>query len=203
MTRLTEVLKAAGVNYDDLNQYIAERDTFNLDDWHAANPAPHTPEQKTELVQHISRRAELIDQYWNSLPADTVQRIRDAIDEDARRWYYEQQARGTYTAFAPAGGNPAYVKAALDADFAKLAAAQEGCRNDTLHRVACNVFEFVKGGHVNHDAAWTELRRAAAIGLHDREIEGTLRSAWNRVGPRDVPAPTSIDPAATITPEGL
>lgn len=105
---------------------------------------------------------------------------------------------------AAAGGNPVYVKAAIDAEFAKLAAAAEGCRNETLIRVACNVFEFVKGGHVHRDAAEAELARvAAAIGLDDREIHATLRSAWQRTRPRAVPAPASSTPAHTVDPEEI
>lgn len=107
------------------------------------------------------------------------------------------------TVAAP-GSNPVYVKAAIDAEFAKLAAATEGCRNDTLIRVACNVFEFVKGGHVHRDAAEAELTRvAAAIGLNDREIHATLRSAWQRTRPRAVPAPASSAPAHTVDPEEI
>jgi hypothetical protein len=91
---------------------------------------------------------------------------------------------------AQPGTNPTYVRAAIDRELATLAAATEGSRNDTLHRVACQVFEFVKGGHADGAAAGAELTRiAAANGLPASEIRSTLRSAWGRVGPRDVPAP--------------
>jgi hypothetical protein len=94
---------------------------------------------------------------------------------------------------AAAGTNPAYVKAALDRELNELAEATEGHRNDTLHAVACNVFEFVKAGHVEQAAAVAELERiASAIGLTDSEIRDTLRSAWNKVAPRAVPAPTGL-----------
>lgn len=190
-SRLDRVMKSVGIDYDSLHKYIEKRHTFNLDDWHAANPAPHTPGQEAELAGHISKRVQLVDQYWNSLPADTTARLTAAIDADARRWYAEQQTAGVYDDFAPPGGNPVYVQKAVNAELTKLAAAQEGCRNDTLHKVACCIFEFAKGGHVDQAAAWAELRRlAATIGLQHNEIEATLRSAWNRVGPRKVPAAT-------------
>jgi hypothetical protein len=97
------------------------------------------------------------------------------------------------------GRNPAYVTAAIRADLDRLAAATEGGRNHTLIEVACNVFEFVKGGHANETRVRAELERiAAAIGLGHYEIQATLRSAWNRVGPRSVPAPTGVAPAYTI-----
>lgn len=105
---------------------------------------------------------------------------------------------------ASPGGNPRYVETAIRSDLERLAAATEGVRNDTLLRVACNVFEFVKGGHADESAARAELTRiSAANGLPGWEIENTLRSAWNRVGPRTVPAPDGVPVAAafTIDPE--
>ena len=100
---------------------------------------------------------------------------------------------------AQPGHNPAYVAAAIRGDLHRLAAATEGSRNHTLHSVACNIFEFVKGGHANEIAARAELERiATAIGLGHYEIQATLRSAWGRVGPRSVPAPGSVATACTI-----
>jgi hypothetical protein len=91
---------------------------------------------------------------------------------------------------AQPGGNPRYVAAAIRADLERLAATHEGRRNSTLHAVACNVFEFVKAGHADEAAVRAELERiAAAIGLGHHEIQSTLRSAWNKVGPRHVPVP--------------
>lgn len=99
------------------------------------------------------------------------------------------------------GANPSYVERAVSDELAKLAAATEGCRNHTLYQVGCNVFEFVKAGHVDRSAAEVELERiASAIGLGDNEIRATMRSAWDKVEPRTVPAPTSINPAHTIDP---
>jgi hypothetical protein len=102
------------------------------------------------------------------------------------------------TAIAKPGTNPAYVAAAIRKELDKLAALPPlpSNRNTVLHEVACNIFEFVKGGHADKTAAWDELERIAlAIGLHPSEItgpdgkHGTLGSAWKKVGPRDVPAP--------------
>ncbi|MGO8937368.1 MAG: hypothetical protein ACLQLO_09625 [Mycobacterium sp.] len=99
-------------------------------------------------------------------------------------------------AIAPPGSNPKYVGAAIRADLDRLAATTEGTRNDTLIAVACNVFEFVKAGHADETAARAELERiATAIGLGHSEIRTTLRSAWQRVGPRNVPAPAGVAPA--------
>lgn len=191
---IDRALKAAGIDLDnDRETWIAQRDPWNLDTWLAEHPTPRTPEQDAELADHMTRRQQLVADYWAQLPADTRQRIHDAIEADRRRWIAEQvtvdaqRARGE---IAAPGGNPAYVTRALETEFDRLANTVVGCRNDTLLRVACSVFEFVKGGHVEHDPAWAELRRIAAnIGLLDVEIERTLRSAWRRVGPRAVPAP--------------
>ena len=92
-------------------------------------------------------------------------------------------------AAAAAGGNPAYVRAAIGRELATLAAATPGSRNHTLNTSAFNVFGFVKGGHADKQACWAELERiATAIGLHDREIGATLASAWKASEARQVPA---------------
>jgi len=110
----------------------------------------------------------------------------------------QPQRRTDPAAIAQPGTNPAYVAAAIRADLEKLAAATEGVRNHTLHAVAANVFEFVKGGHVKADISDELERIAAEIGLHSNEIRATLRSAWQRVGPRTVPAPAGARPAYSI-----
>ncbi len=95
-------------------------------------------------------------------------------------------------AIATPGSNPAYVATAIRAELNELARAREGTRNHTLFTVACNVFEFVKGGHADQTAARAELSRIATmIGLEPSEIPSTIESAWNTVGARDVPAPRS------------
>jgi hypothetical protein len=80
-----------------------------------------------------------------------------------------------------------YVERAMDAELAKLAAATKGTRNTDLHDVACNIYEFVKAGYGTRQSATAELTRIAnAIG-HDGDTKATLNSAWNKVGPRQLP----------------
>ncbi len=101
-----------------------------------------------------------------------------------------QPKQSPATGFEAPGANPTYTSAAIRAELQRLASATEGTRNDTLHRTACAVFGFVKGGHANGTATRAELERiAVAIGLEPSEIRATLRSAWRRVEPRRVPAP--------------
>lgn len=207
-TRLDAVMQAAGFNQADLDRWVAERDPWNLDDWLAANPTPHTDAQAAELAEHLTHRQQLVDEYRAShMPADFAQRVQEAIAADAARWHAEQltvDARREAGEIAPPGGNPAYVTRALEAEFGRLAAAVEGHRNDQLLKTACSTFELVKGGHVSEPGAWAELRRvAAAIGLQHNEIEATLRSAWHRVGPRSVPAPTRHSSRTTFHVPGV
>jgi hypothetical protein len=90
---------------------------------------------------------------------------------------------------AQPGGNPRYVAAAIRAELDRLASAHEGSRNTRLNEAAFAIFAFVKGGHADENASRAELERVAlAIGLENREIHATLRSAWNTASPRDVPA---------------
>lgn len=191
MSMIDRALKAAGIDLDaELNAWVDQHDDWHLDAWLADNPPPHTKAQDAELSQHMARRVQIITEFWDNLPAETRQRIDDAIEADRRRWAIENVATGGgIIETAPPGKNPEYVHAALKVEFDRLANATEGHRNDQLLKTACSAFEFVKAGHAEHDPAWAELRRLAhAIGLMPNEIEATLRSAWRRTKPRQVPA---------------
>jgi hypothetical protein len=127
-----------------------------------------------------------------------LQRVDERYDKKRDR-RSPRPERTTGAAIAQPGRNPRYVRAAIRADLDRLAAATEGVRNDTLLKVACNVFEFVKGGHADGAPARAELERiASAIGLPHSEIQSTLRSAWQRVEPRSVPAPVGVAPAYVL-----
>lgn len=173
--------------------------------WVAENLHDDKSRYKSHPIQEVRDRIDEI-RAERGLPP-FKQRARSSADT-VSAWINGKRTQPAHpTAAAPAapvaaaGTNPAYVKTALDDELAELAAAVEGYRNDTLHRVACNVFEFVKSGHVDQSAAVAELTRvSAAIGLPDSEIQTTLRSAWNRVGPRVVPAPTRIGYTLTELP---
>lgn len=133
-----------------------------------------------------------------------VRQLRDAGHGDLLNSGEVHRAKQPEYASAPLrvaapGKNPVYVAAAIRSDLERLAAAAKGCRNDTLLRVACNVFEFVKGGHADQSTAVAELERiAGAVGLPHSEIHTTLRSAWQRTKARDVPAPGIVAPAYSI-----
>ena len=140
------------------------------------------------------------EQVWDGL--SFLQRVARRRGEPYRRSTQPPSGPCSSTGLqAQPGQNPRYVDAAIRADLDRLAVTREGRRNGTLHSVACNIFEFVKGGHVHEAAARAELERiATAIGLGHYEIRATLKSAWGRVGPRGVPAPASV--AAAYTVEG-
>lgn len=130
-----------------------------------------------------------------NLPGSFLQRVA-ALDGAQPR---AQRPAAKIADIAQPGRNPGYVAAAVRADLDRLTAAHEGVRNHTLFAVACNVFEFVKAGHADESVARAELeRRATAIGLPHSEIHATLRSAWQKVEPRSVPAPSSAIAASVI-----
>jgi hypothetical protein len=104
---------------------------------------------------------------------------------------------------ALAGRNPAYVKAAVDAELAKLGGAiaghaEEG-RRPTLFRVACKVLGFEKAGHakgirgVLH--AW-----AMSHGFNETDIDRQLDNAWNLAEQREIPALRTHSDTTTFTP---
>ncbi|WRO41620.1 putative toxin [Mycobacterium canetti] len=131
---------------------------------------------------------------WTDDFFDNVQifkRVHNLGDDNSRA----TTLRGNNFDAAEPGGNAAYATAAVAAELARLAAAQEGARNDTLNRVAFTIFRLAKAGHVDADVARRDLERvAASIGLPDGEIRATLRSAWNAATARDIPPPDDASP---------
>ena len=73
----------------------------------------------------------------------------------------------------------------LDGEIARVATAVEGTRQTTLFESACNIFEAVKGGHLDEQVARTHLESVGQrIGLTRGEVASALDSAWTRTGPR-------------------
>ncbi len=78
-----------------------------------------------------------------------------------------------------AGSDP-YWLAALNGECAKVAAAPEGTRNDTLNRAAFTVAGIVHSGHLPPEPAMSELLDAGRrCGLPDPEIHKTIASAFS------------------------
>lgn len=103
-------------------------------------------------------------------------------------------------------GSTPYGLAALDREISDLATAVEGTRNNTLAKVAMQLYELVNGGELDATLVDQQLRSTAhAIGLGDHEIEQTLRSALARTAgvarnapPR--PVTTTAPPVERIPP---
>jgi hypothetical protein len=157
----------------------------------------------TDVIGNLLREDDLKRAQESPRPTDSFlenmrrRKAANAARDDWSDYFDKVHARPRPTArprppadIAKPGTNPAYVAAAIRKELNQLAATTEGSRNITLAKVACAVFEFVKAGHADKDAAWDELERiATAIGLDDSEIRATLTHQWKKVGPRDVPAP--------------
>lgn len=114
------------------------------------------------------------------------------------------------TPFVPriGDGGTRYAQAALEREAAAVAGASTGTRNDTLNRAAFNLSQLVAAGHIPPQDVWDTLASAArTAGLHDLEIENTLRSGYQggTTKPRNhVPDPDKEDeswlpPVTSIT----
>lgn len=93
------------------------------------------------------------------------------------------------------GKNSPYGQKALDGEIARLRSAQNGTRNHTLNETAFCLYQLVAGGELDEGVVTSELAfNARGLGLDEREIEATLRSA--REGgfsnPRSAPEPTDV-----------
>lgn len=96
-----------------------------------------------------------------------------------------------------AGSTP-YGLAALERETSELAAAVEGTRNNTLIKVAMQLYELVNGGELDPGVVDDQLRGIARqIGLGDLEIDTTLRSAAQRTGSTARVAPPRPERPAT------
>lgn len=97
--------------------------------------------------------------------------------------------------------NDRWGQRVLDGEIAKVAVAPEGQRNGTLFEAACNIFEAVKGGHLDEEVARAALRSVGErIGLEPSEVRGSLESAWDRTQGR---GPTEPLRAAESAHEAL
>ena len=87
---------------------------------------------------------------------------------------------------APSGeANDKWGQRVLDSEIARVATAVEGTRNHTLFQAACNIFEAVKGGHLDEGVARSHLESVGQrIGLDRGEVDAGLRSAWERTEAR-------------------
>ncbi|MGE0190441.1 MAG: DUF3987 domain-containing protein [Planctomycetota bacterium] len=87
-----------------------------------------------------------------------------------------------------------YGLAALERERARVVAATEGQRNDTLFRAAANIAELVAGGEVDRDTAHrTFVEAACQVGLGEVEAARTVESALRtgRRSPRTAPPPAA------------
>jgi hypothetical protein len=105
---------------------------------------------------------------------------------------------------ALAGRNPAYVKAAVDSELAKLGDAiaghaEEG-RRPTLFRVACKVLGFEKAGHVKGIRAVLHAW-AMSHGFNEQDIDRQLENAWNLAEQREIPVLRTHSDTTTFTPQ--
>lgn len=88
------------------------------------------------------------------------------------------------------GSHDRYVEAAYRAEIQAVASAQEGLRNDTLHKAAVKLATIVAAGELNEGAVKRQLFQAAlSCGLDEREIEATIESGFKfgLAHPRDLP----------------
>ena len=81
--------------------------------------------------------------------------------------------------------NDKWGQRVLDGEIARVATAVTGTRQTTLFEAACNIFEAVKGGHLDEGVARAHLESVGGrIGLDPQEIRSGLESAWERTQAR-------------------
>lgn len=97
----------------------------------------------------------------------------------------------------------AYGKKVFDMELAKLKAAKNGTRNNTLFEVACNLYELAKAGALEAAKVTGALTEAAGeVGLEDDEVAKSLDSAWKKTTARDLSHLKAKPAKAAATAEG-
>jgi hypothetical protein len=122
---------------------------------------------------------------------DRYRWTRRIVPADPPGWLLELLARARHPATAPVDvprtvadlplpeetRAQRYAAAAMRRELARLAAAVEGTRNDTLNRAAFNLGQLAAAGMIDPDRVAAELQRAAtSIGLGPRETRRTIAS---------------------------
>lgn len=106
---------------------------------------------------------------------------------------------------APTSRGTGYAETALVRETARVRAAPEGTRNETLNRAAYNLGQLVAGGALPESTVRADLASAAAIsGLSEREVSKTIDSGLRggATKPRGVPdRPTSARTTPTTPHE--
>ena len=93
-----------------------------------------------------------------------------------------------------------WAAAALDGEMERLLVARQGCRNDTLNRIAFRLGQIVAAGGLDESRVeQTLVHGAVAIGLSEREASITVRSglrAGEQVprGPRERVSDLEVSP---------
>jgi hypothetical protein len=91
------------------------------------------------------------------------------------------------------GPSSAWGRAALTGELSRLGEAKEGARNDTLNRVAFRLGQIIGAGCLEEtDVEPLLLRAGVALGLREREVQGTVHSGLS-AGERSPRGPTGPD----------
>lgn len=125
---------------------------------------------------------------------------------------FADEAEVSASAPMPAGsstsGRVKWIERMLDAQIDAVSNAGRGHRNVTLNKCAYRVGQFVAGGDLSDAKARAALRSAALkAGLPEREIRGTLKSAFvaatksPRYVPRARPPLRLVGPSTTPPPD--
>jgi hypothetical protein len=95
-------------------------------------------------------------------------------------WLVERLTAEPERRLPPAPTEPVpdrWAAAALDGEMERLLAAKQGCRNDTLNRIAFRLGQIVAAGGLDESRVeQTLVHGAVAIGLGEREASITVRS---------------------------
>ena len=132
--------------------------------------------------------AQTID--WRALP-DLPMALRLALN-----------AKRTKTAQQHVSLHASWADTALREELARVQAASEGARNDTLNRAAFSLGQIVAGGALNRDHVFARLLEAAIeVGLPESEARGTIDSGMT-AGAREPRGPKGEQSKEDTNPGG-
>lgn len=139
-------------------------------------------------------------------PAETIRDIAShellhLVDRIAMECGWEPERRTERRVEVPRATGGGYGAAALRGELAQLSQAREGGRNDALNVAAFKVRQLVDSGELPPDAMDEVRSVALSIGLEEREVDATMRSA-ERGASANPRAPRAMqEPPAKVTRE--
>ncbi len=110
-------------------------------------------------------------------------------NEDQSNYLYQLDNKNNFFNTSSDEVHPAYIEKATSNQLTKVLTAPKGQRNNILFKGACSLIQMINSNWVDKSILNELINVARANGLQMDEITATIKSAFNKVGYQQAPAP--------------